>query len=250
MDFVRDLRMKFSDDHSLLLNLFDLYQSHQLNQTFKGSDMKFISNLSLKRISKIRDSLESQLRQLVPVDQTCDYGPNVSKLFLLSAFYPDIAFKMSKRNHYLLPGSISAELQKESMQFTESLETTLSEALLNKNDVTNLNKGERGQALVFEELFDAGHCLIVKSSVVDPVLSVLFADSVTVLYKTIYVDNWIRITSEDSESLKLILEARTLWKSMARQCLKFNNPEIYPKFQKFLTALARIWDSDRIVEIK
>ena len=114
MDFVRDLRMKFSDDHSLLLNLFDLYQSHQLNQTFKGSDMKFISNLSLKRISKIRDSLESQLRQLVPVDQTCDYGPNVSKLFLLSAFYPDIAFKMSKRNHYLLPGSISAELQKES----------------------------------------------------------------------------------------------------------------------------------------
>ena len=30
--------------------------------------MKFISNLSLKRISKVRDSLENQLKQLVPTD--------------------------------------------------------------------------------------------------------------------------------------------------------------------------------------
>lgn len=250
MDFVRDLRLKFADDHSLLLYLFGLFQTHQFSQNFKNSEMKFISNLSLKRISKVRDSLENQLKQLVPSDNRLEYNPNITKLFLLSAFYPDIAFKMSKRNHYLLPGSISAELQKESMQFVESLETILSEALNSEENNFDFTNNERGHALVFEELFDAGHSLIVKSSLVDPIFSVLFADSVTPLYKTLYVDNWIRITSEDSDSLKLLLEARNLWKSLTQKCLVFSSPQVITKFQKLLAILANIWDSGRIVEIK
>ena len=74
-------------------------------------------------------------------------------------------------------------------------------------------------ALVFEELFDVGHTMIVKSSVVDPVFSVLFADSVSVLHKTIFVDNWIRITSDNSDALKILLETRELWKKMSREVL-------------------------------
>ena len=250
MNFVRDLRLKFSDDHSLLLYLFGLFQSYQLSQHFKNSEMKFISNLSLKRISKVRDSLENQLKQLVPTDNQTEPNSNITKLFLLSAFYPDIAFKMSKRNHYLLPGSISAELQKESMQYVESLESILSEALNSDANNVDFTKNERGHALVFEELFDAGHSLIVKSSLVDPIFSVLFADNVATLFKTLYVDNWIRITSEDSDSLKLLLEARNLWKLLTRKCLAFSNPQVYTKFQKLLAILANIWDSGRIVEIK
>ena len=250
MDFVRDLRLKFSDDRSLLLYLFSLFQSHQLSQHFKNSEMKFISNLSLKRISKVRDSLENQLKQLVPTDNQLESNPNITKLFLLSAFYPDIAFKMNKRNHYLLPGSISAELQKESMQYVESLETILLQALNSDANNVDFTNNERGHALVFEELFDAGHSLIVKSSLVDPIFSVLFADNVAPLFKTLYVDNWIRITSEDSDSLKLLLEARNLWKSLTQKCLAFSNPQVYSKFQKLLAILANIWDSGRIVEIK
>jgi len=255
MDFVRDLKSKFPDDHSLLLNLFNLFQSHQLNRSFNNFETKFISNLALKRISKVRDSLESQLKQLVPFNcepQAHANSSNIPKLFLLSAFYPDIAFKMSKRNQYLLPGAISAELQKESMQFAQSLETIIYESLNNPETSCNqiIKSCDKGQALVYEELFDAGHTLIVKSSLVDPALCALFADNVAVLYKTIYVDNWIRITSDDSESLKLLIEARNLWKSFARMSLKFNNPEVYPKFQKLLNALANIWDTQRHVEIK
>ena len=254
MNFVRDLRLQFSDDHTLLLNLFHLFQSHQINHSLNNLETKFISNLSLKRISKVRDSLESQLKQLVPIN--CEVKlqediSNLSKLFLLSAFYPDIAFKMSKRNHYLLAGAISAELQKESMQHVESLENILSEASNNpEKSSCNVVTSEKGQALVYEELFDAGHTLIVKSSLVDAAFSVLFADNVSVLFKTIYVDNWIRITSDDPESLKLLLESRNLWKLLTRKCLQFNNPEVYPKFRRFLGVLGNIWNSQRTVEIK
>lgn len=251
MKFLRLLKSDFSDDHSLLLNLFNLFQSHELSRSFNNSELKFISNLALKRISKVRDSLNSQLNQLLPVKLEDDFNnENITRIFLLSAFYPDIALKMSRRNHYLLPGGLSAELQKESMQYTESLENILSEASENDSSTGKMNSTPKGQALVFEELFDAGHTLIVKSSLVDPVFCALFADNIAVLYKTIYVDNWIRINSDDSESLNLLLEARNLWKSLSRHCLKFNNSIALMKYRKLLECLSEIWDSQRNIEIK
>ena len=252
LDFIRKLRNDYEDDHEILVNLYEKFQFNELPRIFGYSDMKNISTLSLKRIGKVRQSLESQLKQLLPevkISKESEENNNfIYKLLSLSAFYPDVALKLSKRNHYLLPGGISAESQKESMQFVESLETVLSK---------NLNYNSTGggdhfsaKALTFEELFDAGHTMIVKSSVVDPIFSILFADSVLILHKTIFIDNWIRITSDNPEALKILLEIRELWKTLSRQALSIKNAVITDQLKRFLNEISTLWNPQREIEIK
>lgn len=250
LDFIRKLRNDYEDDHEILVDFYEKFHLNELPSIFKHSDMKHISLLTLKRISKVRQSLESQLKQLLPQvreSKDKDYSDSrIYKLLTLSAFYPDIALKLSKRNHYLLPGGISAETQKESMQFVESIENVLS-----KSSDVNLNfSATSAKALTFEELFDAGHAMIVKSSAVDPIFSVLFADSVHVLHKTIFIDNWIRITSDNPEALKVLLEMRQLWKSMSCRVLLLKNDIITGQLKKFLKEISILWNPQREIEIK
>lgn len=250
LDFIRKLRNDYEDDHHILVDFYEKFQLNELPNIFGRSDMKHMSLLTLKRISKVRQSLESQLKQLLPQARAskdkvyCD--TSIYKLLTLSAFYPDVALKLSKRNHYLLPGGISAESQKESMQFVESLETVLSKS----SDVNFNLSASSAKALAFEELFDAGHTMIVKSSAVDPIFSVLFADSVLVLHKTIFIDNWIRITSDNPEALNLLLEMRQLWKSLSCQALLVKNEVITGQLKKFLNEISNLWNPQREIEIK
>lgn len=247
MDFLRNLRSEYDDDHDVLLDFYGKFCKNQLSSSVYGEDMRFISNLSLKRIGKVRTSLGSQLRQLLPDSSNfrpSNY-PNSVKLLSLCAFYPDVALKLSKRNQYLLPGAISAELQKESMQYVESLENVLSQCHGQEQTINNSSK-----SLVFEELFDAGHSMIVKTCNIDPLFTILFADNILIMHKTIFVDNWIRITSEDSESLKMILEIRQLWKSLTRRLLSSNNSKTIEILRKLLNHLSEIWNPQRHVEIK
>ena len=58
-----------------------------------------------------------------------------------------------------------------------------SEALNSDANNVDFIKERKRSRLVFEELFDAGHSLIVKSSLVDPIFSVLFADNVATLLR-------------------------------------------------------------------
>lgn len=250
LDFIRKLRNDYEDDHHILVDLFEKFQRNELSKVFNYADTKHISNLSLKRIGKVRQSLESQLKQILPQTSRIESNnsESICKLLTLSAFYPDIAFKLSKRNHYLLPGGISAESQKESMQYVESLETILSKH--SENGFSIASSSSPAKALVFEELFDAGHTMVVKSSVVDPIFSVLFADSVLVLHKTIFIDNWIRITSDHSDSLKILLEMRELWKKLSRQALSLKNEAIISQLNRFLSAISGIWNAQREVIIK
>lgn len=60
LDFIRKLRNEHEDDHQLLLNLHDKFQKNQLPRLFDSSEMRYISTLALKRICKVRSSLESQ----------------------------------------------------------------------------------------------------------------------------------------------------------------------------------------------
>ncbi len=247
MNFIRNLRSEHEDDHDILLNVYENFRKNQISVF--GDEMRFISNLSLKRIGRVRSSLDSQLRQLLPFSPSSESSKDrksILKILSLCAFYPDMAFKMSRRNQYLLPGAISAEVQKESMQFVESLEAVLS----NGNDGQEFNSKGSAKALVFEELFDAGHSMIVRTCKVDPVFSVLFADSVLILQKTIYVDNWIRITSYDPNSLELLLELRELWKSLTRKVLSTNNSKRIDKLRKLITSLSNLWNPERPLEIK
>lgn len=249
LDFIRKLRNDYEDDHHLLLEFHDKFQKNQLPRMFDSFEMRFISTLALKRICKVRSSLEAQLNNLLPNDRSGNtFGENVQNLLTLSAFYPDIAFKIGKRNHYLLPGAISAEAQKESMQYVESIETLLSK-LGEDGAVTDSSFGP-AKALVFEELFDAGHSMIVKSGIVDSLFTILFADNVLVFNKTIYVDNWIRITSDDPEALNLLLEIRKMWKSITRQVLIADDGVSIQKFKTFINELALIWNSNREIEIR
>lgn len=249
LDFVRKLRNDYEDDHHLLVDFYEKFQLNELTRNFGHFLMKNISTLTLKRVGKVRQSLESQLNQILPRTRTANLSNGgeqdhlIFKILTLSAFYPDIALKLSKRNQFLLPGGISAESQKESIQFTESLEVSLS-----KNSSSNFI----AKALAFEELFDAGHTMLVKSSVVDPIFSILFADSVLVLHKTIYVDNWIRITSDDPETLKILLELRELWKSLGRRTLSLStkNEVITSLFKQFIIQISSLWQPHREIEIK
>lgn len=250
LDFIRKLRNDYEDDHRILVDLYEKFQVNELPRIFGYSDMKHISTLSLKRIGRVRQSLESQLKQLLPEVKKSKETQNefIYKFLTLSAFYPDIALKLSKRNHYLLPGGISAESQKESMQFVESLETLLSK---NSNDDSCLLiPAPSANALTFEELFDAGHTMIVKSSAVDPIFSVLFADSVLMLHKTIFIDNWIRITSDNPEALNVLLEMREIWKTLSRQTLSVKNDIITGQLKGFLNEISSLWNPQRDIEIK
>ena len=196
------------------------------------------------------NSLESQLKQIIPQYNFSNeemIDSEAQKILRLSAFYPDIALKLNKRNQYLLPGGISAETQKESIQFVESLETILS---YGSKSNFNLFSSSSAKALAFEELFDAGHTMIVKSSVIDPVFSILFADSVRFLHKTIFIDNWIRITSEDPDTLKVLLEIREIWKKLSRQSLLTGNKIFINQLKKLLKELSTLWDVQREIEIK
>ena len=249
MDFLRIFRNNYEDDHDLLLELFDQFRANRLGSSFSQGEVRFISNIALKRVSKVRYSLESQLRQLLPNSPFLQGAsdPNLLKLLTLSAFYPDLAFKMGKRNHYLLPGGISAESQKESMQFVESLESVL---LNRKNHIGINTNSASAQALVFEELFDVGHSMIVKSCKVDPLFSVLFAGNVLVCEQNIVVDNWMRIRSDDQESLKLLIELRQLWKYLTRKVFSSNDSRIISKLNRLLSIICKLWDPKRSIEIK
>lgn len=249
LDFIRSLRSVYEDDHHILVNFYEKFQRNELPKCFNYSEMKYISTLTLKRIEKVRQSLESQLKSLLPGKLSNDpNNVNMCKLLMLSAFYPDMALKLCKRNNYLLPGGISGEAQKESMQYSESLETILSKKSEFGSDFAL--PSVPAKALVFEELFDAGHTMIVKSSVVDPIFCVLFADSVLVMHKTIFVDNWIRITANDSESLKILLEMRELWKKLSREVLSAKSEFLVSQFKTFLNEISSIWNPQRDIEIK
>jgi hypothetical protein len=251
-DFIRELRRTHEDDHDLLKKFISLFQEHNLFSCFSNENMKFISTNALKRINRIRSSLESQLKQFFPASKVSvpiSMRDDICKLLCCGAFYPDIAFKLSKRNNYLLPGGISAELQKESLQYVESLETSLDSAA--NGGHTQLEQIVPGKALVFEELFDAGHSMIVRSSVVDPLFSAIFSDSIQVLFNTIYVDGWIRIISDNPENLQILVEMREIWKIMTKYLVSGNiSAPIRNSILSCVCEFAKIWDSNRNVEIK
>ena len=255
-DFIRNLRKRFVDDHQILKHLVKLFQNRDLSKNFNYEEMNFISMAALKRICKIRSSLESQIKQLLP-NQLPDYSlarnDSITKLLTLSAFYPDISFKLTKRNSYLLPGAISAELQKESMQYVESLEAFLASVAQNSSGQNFFSAKSAAKTLIFEELFDVGHTMLVKSSTVDPIFAILFAENVLVLSNTIYIDNWIRITSDNTENLRLLIEMRSLWKNLSRLMVSEStrqNSLIQEKFKLCVHEFLNLWNSERDVEVK
>lgn len=255
-DFIRNLRQQFVDDHQILKHFVKLFQNRDLSKNFNYEEMNFISMAALKRICKIRSSLESQIKQLLPnqfPDSFLRKNDSITKLLSLSAFYPDISFKLIKRNSYLLLGAISAELQKESMQYVESLEASLANVSQNPSAQNVFSDRSSAKTLIFEELFDVGHTMLVKSSTVDPIFTILFAENVLVLSNTIYIDNWIRITSVNAENLRLLIEMRSLWKNLSSLMVSEStrqNSLIQEKFKICLREFLTIWNSERDVQVK
>ena len=93
--------------------------------------------------------------------------------------------------------------------------------------------------------------MIVRSSVVDPLFSALFAENIQILFNTIYVDGWIRIVSDKPENLKVLLEMRDIWKLITKNLISSHvTIPMKESIQACLNEFTSIWDSQRSIEIK
>lgn len=253
LQVVRKLRSNYMDDHEMLIDFSEKFDQRKLSSIFEFKDLAFVSNLSLKRIGNLKQSLKVQLDRTFASEfdssLSAEITQRIDKIFILGGFYPDVAFKMSKRNQFLLAGGLSAEPQKESIQYSESLETLIRDYSSGNLKAENM-AFTNCSAVVFEELFDAGHSMIVKSSAIDPIVCVLFAESFNASSDSIYLDNWIRITSQNQNNLKVLVELRFLWKDLSKALIDSPQSELVSRAKALLVEIAKLMEFQRSVDLK
>ncbi len=185
---LRSIRNACTDDFEFTLNCL----RHDVGE-------HIISRPAKRHSLRVAKSLTSQLK----VQDRADGDDFLARLLWASAMYPNVAIKAPRRNEYLLKSRSLAEIPKESMLYRESIETVIEEGFRAPNSVP--------KCIVFEELFDAGFRMIIKSTAIDPLLSVLFARSVTFSQDSLVLDNFFCVRG-DKETLNLLVQFRECWR--------------------------------------
>ena len=200
-DSLRAIKSDFVDD-------FEFYLTCLRNDHCDS----IISRPAKRHALRVAKSLSSQLQ----ISDNSSSASPLSRLLWASAMYPNIAVKAPRRNEYLLKTRSLAELPKESMLYRDSIETAIEEGF----EV----QGSAAKCIVFEELFDAGYRMIIKSSAIDPLVAVLFAHNAVFEKDTLVLDNFICIRGS-RDVLNVLHQLRECWKTGSKVIFNPNSDD-------------------------
>lgn len=249
--FMRKWRAGARDDYDALLQLVACYERGELNARYDALERGFLSAAALKRIVRVKTSLAAQVRGLLSdgsaVSAGMDDRAHMARMLLFDALYPDVAVRMARRNNFLLADGQVAEVPRESVLHQESLETQVECGAL-----TGI-RSVGAHAVVFEELFDSGFKMLVKTGVVDPLLGVFVAKRVERRVENgecVVLDGWMRIGAS-SATLQTLMTMRQVWRASQRALLSPDGgAELGNKMRACWAALFELWDDGRVVRLQ
>lgn len=231
--FFKTLPKALASDH-LLFHF--IYRTWKANGHDFGQELYRYSSLfsrpSLRRLDESRNQIFRELKgnfglsgEDVDVNASND---SLVRLILASGFYPDVAIAKDRRNTFRLKKLPSATIGSSSMNYilgSGSIRNAL-EARGQRSDPLGLDKrrrrdGVHPQFVIYEELLDIGQKLVSKTTAIDPLSFILFAErydyrfyksGTEKIHKQLHLDGWLAYRAEkDPSDLSLINELRQHW---------------------------------------
>lgn len=229
---------RFEEDRPVFLESLRVLKEHYQDDfefylaSLSGRDSSnLVHRAALRQVLRVAKSLGSQIGPIPENDS------EVARLLWTAALYPNVAFSSGKRNHYILPSRTTAEIPKESILHRDSIEAIIEEGLPQLPLAPS--------CIAYEELFDAGHKMIVKSTAIDPLALVLFANQFKVEGSSILADNLLVIQPKDANITSLLIDMRRLWKTGSVAVLNCASDDNIRLFKSVLIDFCRLLSTSR-----
>ncbi|PJF17538.1 hypothetical protein PSACC_02655 [Paramicrosporidium saccamoebae] len=218
-----------ASDHLLAHDIFSVWKEngHNFGPKMYAYESLF-SRPAFRRLDESRGQIFRELNNNFGVsssDADVNSGNDaLVRLILTSGFYPDVGITSGKRNSYKLRRVPHASVVGGSMNHvlgTGNITAALEQrGRRSHGGISSRNTRMGPEFIIYEELVDIGQKLISKTTAVDPLSFLLFAERTSYKrfrgardteFQQLHIDNWLAYRADNISDLKLISELGLHW---------------------------------------